>query len=154
MRLLLAFAVMLLSVGHAVAREPGRRLDDTGFVVLVNEVAAGWTANDARRAANAFHPDAIYSEPPDKQLYRGRETLFRFFGGEQGRPYRMAMTWHHLSFDEASQVGAGEFTFAWEGGQVHGMVSIRVRDGLIANWREYFYESPLGWEAFQGANRF
>jgi hypothetical protein len=154
MRVLLALAVLLFSVGHVMAREPDRRLDDAGFVALMNEVAAGWSANDARRAAEAFHPDAIYSEPPDKQLYRGRETLFRFFGGPAGRKQRMTMTWHHLSFDEASQVGAGEFTFAWEGGQVHGMVSIRVRDGLIGNWREYFYESPLTWQAFQGANRF
>ena len=71
-----------------------------------------------------------------------------------GRASSMRMTWHHVSFNEAKQVGSGEFTFEWPDGQVHGMTSIRIRDCLIANWREYFYESDLDWEEFQGINRF
>lgn len=130
------------------------RLDEGGFRRLLGQVAAGWNSNDARSAAAAFHPNAIYSEPPAKQFYQGRDALFRFFGGEAGRAGTMRMTWHHISFDADSQIGAGEFTFSWKGGQSHGMASIRVRDGLIANWREYFVTSPLSWEEFQGPNRF
>jgi hypothetical protein len=154
MRVLLSLFLAILTNAPAWAAQPKRELDHASFAALMNEVAAGWTANDARRAADAFHPQAIYSEPPDKQLYRGRDALFRFFGRPQGRSSKMTMTWHHLSFNKKTQVGAGEFTFAWDGGQAHGMVSIRLRDELIANWREYFYESPLPWNAFQGANRF
>jgi hypothetical protein len=31
---------------------------------------------------------------------------------------------------------------------------IRLRDDLIANWREYRYRSDLGWEDFTALNPF
>jgi hypothetical protein len=145
------FAALILFAGAAGAET---RTTHAQFERLLHQVADGWNANDAAKAADAFAADAIYSEPPAKQLYRGREALYKFFGGPQGRKEWMRMTWHNISFNETTQVGAGEFTYAWPGGQVHGVVSIRVRAGLIANWREYFYESPLEWEKFQGENRF
>ncbi len=138
----------------AVASDPKARINLDRFETLVTRVADGWNANDAAHAASAFSADAIYSEPPDKQLYVGREAIYRFFGGETGREYPMHMTWHHLSFNEKHQTGAGEFTFGWPDGQVHGMVSLRLTAGLISNWREYFYESDKNWQDFQGGNRF
>ena len=66
----------------------------------------------------------------------------------------MRMRWHHKAFNPATQVGAGEFSFAWPGGQAHGMASIRLRDGLIANWREYFRESERDWAGFVRDNPF
>jgi hypothetical protein len=47
----------------------------------------------------------------------------------------------------------GEFTFEY-GSKAHGVAVVRVRDGRIANWREYYYESELGWEAFTRRNPF
>ncbi|HYC71783.1 MAG TPA: nuclear transport factor 2 family protein [Opitutaceae bacterium] len=153
LRALLPCLALAVSAPAAESR-PAAPLDLDGFCALAGRLAAAWNANDARTAADAFTEDAIYTEPPDRQVYRGREALFRFFGGEKGRATAMRMTWHHLSFNPVTQVGAGEFTFAWPGGQVHGMVSIRVRDGKIERWREYFREAALEWEEFQGVNRF
>ena len=65
----------------------------------------------------------------------------------------MKMTWHHLAFDEATQVGFGEYTFQMNN-RYHGIVVVRIRDGRIANWREYQYQSPLDWETFVDENRF
>jgi len=65
----------------------------------------------------------------------------------------MTMTWHHIVFDGAQQFGAGEFTFTY-GHTVHGMVMLKVRDGLISNWREYWYASRLTWEDFTSRNNF
>lgn len=123
------------------------------FAQLMQTIADGWNEGNARKAADCFTENAIYTEPPDKQLYKGREALYKFFGGGQGRASEMKMTWHHLIFDEQKQVGAGEFTFEY-GGKVHGMVIIKVSDGKVSNWREYWYESNLNWEAFIGENHF
>ncbi|HUG10387.1 MAG TPA: nuclear transport factor 2 family protein [Opitutaceae bacterium] len=148
-------AFLAISLLHAAYSTQGApTMDLAGFTALLSEVATGWNANDARRAADAFHEDAIYTEPPDRQVYRGRRELFEFFGGEAGRKDWMRMTWHHISFNETTQTGAGEFTFEWPGGRAHGMTSIKLRDGRIAHWREYFRESELAWDDFQGVNRF
>ena len=116
-------------------------------------VADSWNKGDARKAADCFAEDAIYSEPPDKQLYKGRAELFKFFGGNEGRKSAMKMTWHHLVFDEEKQVGAGEFTFEF-GSKVHGVAMVKVAEGKISRWREYWYESDLDWEKFIGENKF
>ena len=123
------------------------------FRALMETVAAGWNAGDARRAADCFTEDAVYSEPPRKQFYRGRVELFEFFGGKEKPDPPMKMTWHHLAFDEAAQVGFGEYTFQLNN-RYHGIVVVRIRDGRIANWREYQYQSPLDWETFVDENRF
>ena len=116
-------------------------------------LADSWNKGDARKAADYFSEDAIYSEPPDKQLYKGRAELFKFFGGNEGRKSAMKMTWHHLVFDEQKQVGAGEFTFEF-GSKVHGVAMVKINEGKISHWREYWYESDLDWQKFIGENKF
>jgi hypothetical protein len=148
--LILIVALGAISCG---GNTPRAGLTSDEFATLMQTVAAGWNEGDARKAANCFTEDAIYTEPPDKQKYKGREALFKFFGGDQGRKDQMKMTWHHLIFDETKQTGAGEFTFEY-GGKVHGMVIIKITGGKISNWREYWYESPLDWEQFMGENKF
>jgi phosphoserine phosphatase RsbU/P len=49
--------------------------------------------------------------------------------------------------------GAGEYTFEYEI-RTHGIVIVRIVNGLIANWREYEHESPLSWKEMLGANSF
>ena len=129
------------------------RINAVEFKKLLDTMARGWNEGDASKAANCFATDAIYTEPPDKQVYKGRQALYRFFGGDSGREGGMTMTWHHLVFDEESQVGAGEFTFTY-GTSAHGVAMIKIRDGLIANWREYWYDSSLPWNEFIGDNKF
>lgn len=123
------------------------------FSRLLQRLAEGWNNGNARQAADCFTEDALYTEPPDKQYYSGRDELFKFFGGDEGRAGDMNMIWHHIVFDEEKQIGAGEFTFTY-GDTVHGVTMIKVRDGLISNWREYWYASPLLWEEFTQTNRF
>jgi ketosteroid isomerase-like protein len=137
------------------ARAPGRGEESTTakFRAVMNTLAQAWNEGDARRAADCFTEDAVYIEPPDKQIYRGREALYRFFGGDAGRAGQMTMRWHHLALDEESQIGFGEFTFTY-GSTVHGVAVVRLREGKIANWREYWYESELPWDQFIRANPF
>jgi len=45
----------------------------------------------------------------------------------------MKMTWHHLAFNEAEQVGFGEYTFDMLR-RHHGIVVVRVQDRLIKHW--------------------
>lgn len=123
------------------------------FRRLLQRVADAWNAGDARRAAECFAEDAVYSEPPDRQLYRGRAELFEFFGGHERPDPAMQMTWHHLLFDEDAQIGAGEYTFQAQN-RYHGAVLVRIEDGEIANWREYQYRSELEWDEFVGENAF
>ena len=134
-------------------QRPARNLTAGDYKRLMNHLAEAWHSNDARRAVELFTGDAVYSAPPKGTVRRGRDELFRFFGGPTGRPRPMRMEWHHLVFDEESQIGAGEYTFTYEI-RTHGTVMVRIVNGKIANWREYEEASPLDWEEFMGPNRF
>jgi ketosteroid isomerase-like protein len=116
-------------------------------------VADGWNEGDSRKAADCFSEDAVYVEPPDKQLYHGRAELYEFFGGDSGADLPMKMSWHHLAFNEQEQVGFGEYTFEMHG-RYHGIVVVQLATGLIKNWREYQYRTELNWEAFTSQNPF
>jgi SnoaL-like domain len=128
------------------------RIDREGFRLVMQTVADGWNRGDARRAASCFGEDAIYSGPPSPP-HRGREALYEFFGGAKGRELPMHMTWHNLVFDPAEQIGAGEYTFRYKE-QTHGLVIVKMSNGLIVNWREYEVESGLPWGEFIGENQF
>jgi hypothetical protein len=149
---LAAASLVLVSVQPASQSEPGR-LTAAEFRKLMTTVSAGWNEGNARKAADCFADDATYSEPPRKQFYKGRAVLFEFFGGSKKPEPPMQMVWHHLVFDEATQVGAGEYTFRMNN-QYHGVVMVKVRNGRIANWREYQYQSALPWDDFVNENAF
>ena len=123
------------------------------FQRLMQTVADGWNEGDPRKAADCFGEDAIYVEPPDKQLYHGREQLYQFFGGDAGTDIPMYMTWHHLSFNEKDQIGFGEYSFKMHA-QYHGIVIVHIVSGRIAQWREYQYRTELNWEEFTNHNPF
>ena len=125
----------------------------TAFKQLMQTVADGWNDGNARRAADCFCEDAVYAEPPDKQLYHGRAELYEFFGGGTGTDIPMRMTWHHLAFDEDEQIGFGEYTFQMHG-RYHGIVVVKIESGLIKHWREYQYRTELDWETFTSHNPF
>ncbi|GAB3901015.1 hypothetical protein GCM10028803_24950 [Larkinella knui] len=148
--MLCLFGFLIDCPAQLTNRKPINRAE---FIHLMQTVAAGLNENNGRKAADCFALDAIYSEPPNKQIYRGRDRIFEFFGGWKGRPKVVQMVWHHLAFDEQTQVGSGEFTITY-GSTVHGMVSVKIREGLIGNWREYFYPSALDWNGFILQNPF
>ena len=118
---------------------------------LLATIAEAWNTGDARKGADCFTEDAIYTEPPDRQECIGREALYEFFGADAPPP--MSMTWHHVAFDEGRQIGFGEYTFHGRN-RYHGVVVVRVRDGKVSNWREYQYRSDLDRDDFVGKNRF
>lgn len=123
------------------------------FANLLKTIAEAWNHGDAKKAADCFREDAIYTEPPDKQVYIGRNALYEFFGGDKKPAPPMIMIWHHFAFDEEEQIGFGEYTFRGTN-RYHGIVIIKVREGKVSNWREYQYKSPVEWEAFIGRNKF
>lgn len=123
------------------------------FRQLMQTVADGWNEGDARKAADCFSEDAVYVEPPDRQLYHGRAELYEFFGGDSGADLPMKMSWHHLALNEQEQVGFGEYTFEMHG-RYHGIVVVQLATGLIKNWREYQYRTELNWDAFTSQNPF
>jgi ketosteroid isomerase-like protein len=147
---MLGWALALALTAPPPAKGP---LTTDQFKALMRTVSEGWNEGNARKAADCFTEDAVYSEPPRKQFYRGRAQLYEFFGGASRPDPPMKMAWHHLVFDEATQVGAGEYTFEMNN-RYHGVVMVRIRDGRIANWREYQYQSTLPFEEFAGENRF
>ncbi|HXQ37549.1 MAG TPA: nuclear transport factor 2 family protein, partial [Anaerolineales bacterium] len=110
-------------------------------------ISDGWNEGNARKAADCFTEDALYIEPPDKQIYHGRDELYEFFGGDDGTDIPMNMTWHHLAFNAQEQIGFGEYTFEMHG-RYHGIVVVKIESGLIKYWREYQYKTELGWEEF------
>ena len=123
------------------------------FKQLVQTVADGWNEGNARKASDCFSEDAMYVEPPEKQLYQGRAELYEFFGGDAGTDIPMKMTWHHLAFNEEEQVGFGEYTFQMHE-RYHGIVIVKIESGLIKHWREYQSRSELSWEEFTSHNPF
>ena len=129
------------------------KLTTKEFERLMQTVSDGWNEGDARKAADCFCEDAIYVEPPDKQLFHGRTELYEFFGGDAGTDIPMQMTWHRLAFNEDEQVGFGEYTFKMHG-RYHGIVVVRIESGLIKQWREYQYRTELNWDEFTSHNPF
>jgi len=129
------------------------KITTSDFEQLMQTVANGWKEGNARKAADCFSEDAIYIEPPDKQLYHGRAELYDFFGGDAGTDLPMKMTWHHLAFNEEEQLGFGEYTFQLRG-RYHGIVVVKIEFGLIKHWREYQYRTDLNWEEFTSHNPF
>lgn len=129
------------------------KISTNEFNQLLQTVADGWNEGNARKAAACFSEDAIYIEPPEKQLYYGRAELYEFFGGDNGTDIPMNMIWHHLAFNEGKQIGFGEYTFQMHG-RYHGIVVVKIEAGLIQRWREYQYRSELNWEEFTSHNPF
>jgi hypothetical protein len=146
-RHVLLLAASLLPASATLAGASGTGLSASEFEGLLQRLANAWNSGNTRAAADCFSEDAVYVEPPQKQVYRGRQALYRFFGGEAGRPGAMDMTWRNVVFDAGKQRGMGEFTFRY-GTQVHGVAVISVRDGLIAQWREYWYASEQPFDEF------
>lgn len=122
-------------------------MDRAGFVGLLNELADAWAEPDPDRAAACFTDDAVYMEPPDQQLFVGRDQLTAYFGPLEVGTY---LRFQHLWFDEVSQTGAVEFSFGVEAGDTadHGVAVIEVRGGRIAVWREYHRKGPADFDGF------
>jgi hypothetical protein len=147
---LLAFAITP-QFGQSNGSTPTMR--DGEFFTIMRTVSDGWNEGNASKAADCFTDDAVYMEPPDRQLYAGRKAIYAFFGGPKQPEPPMQMKWHHLAFNAQEQVGYGEYTFKGNH-QYHGIVTVVIKAGKIFRWREYQYQSDTAWDNFVGSSRF
>jgi hypothetical protein len=124
-----------------------RALDGEEFRALLERLAAAWAATDADRAAACFTAEATYMEPPDRQMFRGRDELMAYFSPLQQGTY---LDIHANWFDPQGQSGAFEFSFGMRGAITadHGVVVVQLRDGLIDAWREYHRAGPAAFDEF------
>ena len=116
-------------------------MDSAGFRALLERLAHAWETQDTDAGLDCFTEDAVYMEPPDVQLVIGHEQLRPYFDDV---PAGTFMRWHHVSFDESTQTGAGEFTFGEPGDAEadHGVCVVALRDDRIVLWREYLSKGP------------
>jgi hypothetical protein len=123
-------------------------IDSARFRELVEQVARGWETGDVEAALASFTHDAVYMEPPDVQLFVGHAQLRRYFAAVT--PGTLMTLWH-VSFDEPTQIGAVEYTFASgrdDPAADHGVAILELRAGLIARWREYQTKGPADQRRF------
>ena len=128
-------------------------IDTRQFQTLVSRLARAWNKQEAIGVATCFSTHAIFSNVTQGHLYTGREAIHQHIeqtlsGSE------VHMVWHHLLFDEASQIGSGEYSIAIGSQHRHGIAMIKVVDGKITHWRAYETASDQGWQQFVGANNF
>jgi hypothetical protein len=151
MRLIILPLVILLLTQCSSGN--GKDISEKRFTEIVTGIAKGWNEGNAAFASQYFDDNAVYEEPPKKQLYIGKRKIFEFFGGEGGFDTPMKMQWHNLAFNEENQIGFGEYTFAMNN-QYHGIVIMKFEKGKIVRWREYQYKSDLNWEEFAKESKF
>ena len=141
-----ALAVALMGCA-SIGCQPRRTDPHQAFRTLMTTLADAWSSQDTSRALECFTTDAVYTQPPDQQLYRGASELARLFDAiEPGT----RMAFHHLALDPSRQIGFGEFTFGRPDADsaVHGVVVVTLEGGRIATWREYFESGPASFDAF------
>ena len=125
------------------------RLSTQEFQALMEKLAHAWSYQDTDLALACFALDATYIEPPDIQFYNGQEQLRPYFAALKPGTF---MHFHNLWFDEAKQVGAGEYSFGMTVKTTadHGVVVVELRDWQIAFWREYQRQGPSVFQDFIG----
>ncbi len=122
-------------------------LDRGEFADLMKELAAAWAATDAERAAACFADDAIYMEPPDRQLFEGREQLAAYTArSAPGRIWRCSTSGSTRPPEWELTSSASE----WRDGEPadHGVAVVAVRDGRVSVWREYHRKGPADFDEF------
>jgi hypothetical protein len=120
-----------------------------GFRELLERLGRAWSTQDTELGLSCFTESALYTEPPDIQLYRGHDELRPYF---DALTPGTSMTFHTIAFDEASQHGFGEYTFGHERSDTadHGTAVVEVEDDRIAVWREYRRKGPASFDDFVG----
>lgn len=121
------------------------------FVDLMGRLAVAWGEQDSETAVACFTPNAVYMQPPNLQFYTGHEQFRAYFGALEPGTY---LRFQNLWFDTNKQTGCVEFSFGREGQPTadHGTIVVEVRNGLIADWREYVQKGPADFVEFVRAD--
>ena len=118
------------------------------FKTLMNSIATGWSTQNTDLALSSFDENAIYMEPPNVQYYQGHAQLRPYFDALEARHN---MQFHHIWFDETTQIGVGEFTFSYGKPTADvGIAVIELKNGKIKFWREYLQKGPTEFKEFIG----
>jgi len=128
------------------------QLSSQDFAAVMRTIQDAWSQGNARRAADCFTENSIYSSPPS-HAHQGRQNLYQHFGGAKGPAVPMKIEWHHLVFDPTQQLGMAEFTYQYHL-QTNGVIVLKFSNGLISNWREYDVAFDQPWPKFVGPNDF
>ena len=122
-------------------------LNEQQFKTLLHQLATAWTEQNTVQALVFFTDSATYMQPPDQQLYQGREQLQKYFGALKPGT---VMYFHQIWFDAQTQTGVGEFTFGNRASQhaVTGTAVVALKKGRIHHWREYFIQGPKDFKQF------
>ncbi len=115
------------------------------FKNLMQQIADGWMEQDVEKASDCFSDDAVYSQPPGKQYYSGKENILEFFNGVTPGA---KMTWHNLGIN--GNIGFGEYSFEMNS-KNHGVVVVELENRKIKKWREYQWSGNLSYEEFLNA---
>lgn len=118
------------------------------FENLMSTIADGWNEGNPTKSVECFTNDAMYMEPPDKQLVKGKDALYKYFGGDDAKPKVMKLEWHNLFFNEEKQMGSGEYTFEMNNIIHHGVAIVELEQGKIKFWREYDVPGALSYQDF------
>jgi limonene-1,2-epoxide hydrolase len=122
-------------------------MTEASFRELVERLARAWSTQDTELGVACFTHDAVYTEPPDIQLYQGHDQLRPYFAAlEPGTFMRL----HTVGFDAVTGRGLAEYSFGSESSEtaVHGVAVVEVEDGRIARWREYQQRGPASFDEF------
>jgi hypothetical protein len=65
--------------GVCSGRRQAVQLGTAAFSAMLDSVAVAWNSARPALAVSCFTETAVYLEPPDRQLYRGRRALGDFF---------------------------------------------------------------------------
>jgi hypothetical protein len=120
------------------------------FRDLLEPIAEGWARRDYAQLARAFAPDFRYGDPT-RYVFQNRHSLKSFFEDDEG--LEQSTIWHNIVFDEAQQLGAAEYTYDGSH-RYHGLVLVRLAEGMVTHWREYQHIDSRPWEQFVAATAF
>jgi hypothetical protein len=120
---------------------------DAEFAALMERLARAWSTQDTELGLTCFTEDALYTEPPDIQLYVGHDQLRPYFDALEPGTF---MQFHAIAFDERARRGFGEYSFGHDRSDTadHGVAVVDVVDGRIAVWREYQRKGPSAFTEF------
>ena len=147
LRICVCLSLLLVIACGQRSQRPEKHLNTAAFREMMDHLADGWSHQKTDQAIAFFTENAIYMELPDIQFYKGHSQLRPYFAALKPGTF---MRFHNLWFDEARQIGAGEYSFGElnETTADHGIVVIELRDGRIAFWREYQQKGPASFERF------
>jgi hypothetical protein len=94
MQTLVTGAVSLFLLALAITPQLGQSngstptMRDSEFFAIMRTVSDGCNEGNASKAADCFTDDAVYVEPPNRQVYVGRKAIYFFWADRNSQNLR------------------------------------------------------------------